>query len=87
MIFMVLVGGLGSFEGPILGAIVLFIIQTEFISNGTVYLAGIGATAILFAIFLPRGVWGTVTDRFGIQLLPVGRELVVSEEPAQEPDP
>jgi hypothetical protein len=28
-------------------------------------------------------VWGTITDRFGIQLLPVGRELVV-EEPAVE---
>jgi branched-chain amino acid transport system permease protein len=87
MIFMVLVGGLGSFEGPILGALVLFVIQTEFISNGTVYLTGIGATAILFAIFLPRGVWGTVTDRFGIQLLPVGRELVIAEEPPPEPEP
>jgi branched-chain amino acid transport system permease protein len=84
MIFMVLVGGLGSFEGPILGAIVLWIIQTEFISNGTVYLTGIGATAILFAIFVPRGVWGTVIDRFGIVLLPVGRELVVDEPPEED---
>jgi branched-chain amino acid transport system permease protein len=50
-------------------------------------LAGLGATAIVFAILVPRGVSGAVTDRFGIQLLPVGRELVVSEEPAQEPDP
>ena len=85
-VFMVLVGGLGSFEGPILGALVLFVIQTEFISNGTIYLTGIGATAILFAIFMPRGLWGAVTDRFGIQLLPVGRELVVSEQPAEEPE-
>ena len=29
MIFMVLVGGLGTFEGPILGAVVLFVIQTS----------------------------------------------------------
>jgi branched-chain amino acid transport system permease protein len=87
MIFMVLVGGLGTFEGPILGALVLFFIQTEFIDNGTLYLAGLGATAIVFAIFVPRGVWGTVTDRFGINLLPVGRELVVSEAPQEEPPP
>ncbi len=40
MIFMVLVGGLGTFEGPILGAIVLFVIQNHFSSSGTVYLAG-----------------------------------------------
>ncbi len=87
MIFMVLVGGLGTFEGPIIGAIVLFVIQTEFAPTAPWYLVGLGATAILFALFLPRGLWGTVTDRFGIQLLPVGRELVVSEEPAQEPEP
>jgi branched-chain amino acid transport system permease protein len=87
MIFMVLVGGLGTYEGPILGAVVLWVIQTEFISNGTVYLAGIGVTAIVFAIFVPRGVWGLVTDRFGIQLLPVGRELVVEEAAAEEGRP
>jgi branched-chain amino acid transport system permease protein len=27
MIFMVLVGGLGTFEGPIVGAIILFVVQ------------------------------------------------------------
>jgi branched-chain amino acid transport system permease protein len=80
MIFMVLVGGLGSFEGPILGALVLWVIQTKFISNGTVYLTGIGVTAIVFAIFLPRGVWGLVAERFGIDLLPVGRELMLDDE-------
>lgn len=80
MVFMVLVGGLGTFEGPVLGALVLFIIQTEFVDNGTLYLTGLGLTAIIFAIFLPRGVWGTIVDRFGIRLLPVGRELVVDEK-------
>ena len=34
MIFMVLVGGLGTFEGPILGAILLFAIQTTFTQGG-----------------------------------------------------
>jgi branched-chain amino acid transport system permease protein len=52
MIFMVLVGGLGTFEGPILGGI-----------------------AIGVALFLPRGLWGAVRDRFGLQLLPVGYRL------------
>jgi hypothetical protein len=26
----------------------------------------------VFALLLPRGIWGTVEDRFGIRLLPVG---------------
>ncbi len=75
MIFMVLVGGLGTFEGPIIGAVVLFLIQNQYGNNGVWYLVGLGATAIAFALFLPRGIWGTVEERFGIRLLPVGYRL------------
>jgi branched-chain amino acid transport system permease protein len=72
MIFMVLVGGLGTFEGPIVGAILLFAIQTTFTQGGPWYLVGLGATAALFALVLPRGLWGTVEERLGLRLLPVG---------------
>ena len=72
MIFMVLVGGLGTFEGPIIGAILLFAIQTTFTQGGPWYLVGLGATAALFALVLPRGLWGTVEERLGLRLLPVG---------------
>jgi branched-chain amino acid transport system permease protein len=75
MIFMVLVGGLGTFEGPIIGAVLLFLIQNEFSDSGVWYLVGLGATAMAFALFLPRGVWGTVEERFGIRLMPVGYRL------------
>jgi branched-chain amino acid transport system permease protein len=75
MIFMVLVGGLGTFEGPIIGAILLFLIQNEFSNSGVWYLVGLGATAMAFALFLPRGIWGTVEERFGIRLMPVGYRL------------
>lgn len=71
-IFMVLVGGLGTIEGPILGAVVLFLIQDWFSDLGVWYLIGLGMVAILFALLLPRGIWGTVEGRFGIQLMPVG---------------
>ena len=79
MIFMVLVGGLGTFEGPILGAILLFAIQTTFTSGGPWYLVGLGATAALFALVLPRGLWGTIEERLGLQLLPVGYRVVGSK--------
>ncbi len=72
MIFMVLVGGLGTFEGPILGAVILFLLQDQFGNGGVWYLVGLGTTAILFALFLPRGIWGTITDRFEIPLAPIG---------------
>ena len=76
MIFMVLVGGLGTFEGPILGAILLFAIQTTFTQGGPWYLVGLGATAALFALALPRGLWGTIEERFGLHLMPVGYRVV-----------
>lgn len=75
MIFMVLVGGLGTFEGPIIGAIVFYLIQNQFADSGAWYLVGLGATAIAFALFLPRGLWGTVEGRLSLRLLPVGYRL------------
>jgi len=75
MIFMALVGGLGTFEGPILGAIVFFVIQDQFGDNGVWYLVGLGAAAIAFALLLPRGLWGVLQERFDLHLFPVGYRL------------
>ena len=72
MILMALVGGLGTFEGPILGALLFFVLQDQFGENGVWYMAGLGVAAILFALFLPRGLWGEIEARFGLRLLPVG---------------
>ena len=75
MIFMVLVGGLGTFEGPILGAIVLYLLQPYVSSTAVWYFVMLGGIAIAFALVLPKGIWGTVADRFGLRLLPVGYRL------------
>jgi branched-chain amino acid transport system permease protein len=75
MIFMVLVGGLGTFEGPIVGAIVLFFVQNQFADAGAWYLIGLGLVAVAFALFLPRGLWSLAADRLPGPLLPVGYRL------------
>jgi branched-chain amino acid transport system permease protein len=77
MIFMVLVGGLGTFEGPIIGAVLFFAIEAWFGATGVWYLVGLGAAALLFALFLPKGLWGWVDQRLGLRLLPVGRWLKI----------
>jgi branched-chain amino acid transport system permease protein len=86
MIFMVLVGGLGTFEGPIVGAILLFAIQTTFTQGGPWYLVGLGATATLFALAMPRGLWGLAEERLGLRLLPVGYRVVAAPSAKAEPD-
>lgn len=76
MIFMVLVGGLGTFEGPIVGAVVLYLLETYTAGPlGVWYLVMLGGVAIGVALFLPRGIWGTVQERFNVRLLPVGYRL------------
>ncbi len=75
MIFMVLVGGLGTFEGPIIGAVALYVLQTYGPNGGVWYFILLGGIAIGFALILPRGIWGTVQERFNVQLLPVGYRL------------
>lgn len=75
MIFMVLVGGIGKFEGAILGAVLFFVIETYFGNLGVWYLIGLGATAVLFSLYLPSGLWGAIEQRSDVRLLPIGYRL------------
>lgn len=75
MLFMVLVGGIGTFIGPILGALLFFALQEIFGGFGAWYLAGIGVVAILFALYLPRGLMGLWLDRGGEEPLTMRRRL------------
>ena len=74
------IGGAGFFFGPILGAVIFFLIETWFGSAGVWYLVGLGATALVFALMLPRGIWGAIERRTGLRLLPVGYRLDVRQE-------
>ena len=80
MTFMALVGGLGTFEGAILGAVVFFAIETWFGDMGVWYLVGLGATALVFALLFPRGFWGWVEDSTSLRLLPIGYRLRLTKE-------
>lgn len=76
MLFMVLVGGLGTIEGPIIGAVTFFVLQEVFGDFGAWYLAGVGLIAVLFALYVPNGIWGEVQRRKGVHLLRTGAHLI-----------
>lgn len=80
MIFIVVIGGLGTIEGPILGAIVFFLLQQWLSDLGPWYLVILGVIAIVITLFLPRGLWGLVSGNGRIRLFPVGYRLMTAKE-------
>ena len=95
MIFMVVIGGLGRIEGPILGAIVFFVLQETLADFGSAYLVTLGVVAILVVLLSPTGLWGWITARRPISLFGVHRRLIRAgaagngptavQEPTEEP--
>ncbi len=75
MIFAVLIGGIGTIEGPILGTIVFLALQQWLANYGTWYFIVLGCLAIGIAIWAPRGIWGYISARLNIRLFPVGYGL------------
>ena len=75
VIFIVVIGGIGSIEGPIIGVIVLYILQSLLADFGSWYLLALGLIGIVVMLFAPRGLWGLFTERTGIQLFPLRRRL------------
>jgi branched-chain amino acid transport system permease protein len=70
VIFIVVIGGIGTIEGPILGVLVFFILQSLLADYGSWYLMALGVIGIAIMLFAPRGLWGLFSDRTGIQLFP-----------------
>ena len=71
MLFMVLVGGMGTIEGRVLGALVLFGLQRRCLRT-VLYLVIVGDLAVAAALIAPRGLWGFAAARLSWSLLPVG---------------
>lgn len=80
VIFIVVIGGIGTLEGPIIGTILYFLLRETLADLGTTYLMILGATAIVIMLFAPKGIWGLIKERFGIELFPMTRRIIVKQE-------
>jgi branched-chain amino acid transport system permease protein len=75
VIFMVVIGGIGTLEGPFIGMLIYFVLRELLADYGSIYLMLMGAIAIVVMLWAPFGIWGWVVQRFDLQLFPVGRRL------------
>lgn len=76
VIFMAVIGGLGTFEGPIIGALVYILLRETLANLGPAYLIILGGIAIAIMLIEPRGLWGWVRARWQLQLLPLQLRVV-----------
>jgi branched-chain amino acid transport system permease protein len=82
VIFMVVIGGIGTLEGPFIGMLVFIVLRELLADYGAYYLILMGAIAIIVMLKAPSGIWGYISHRFNIELFPVGRRLALA--PAED---
>lgn len=80
VIFIVVIGGIGTIEGPIIGTLVFFALRETLADLGTIYLMVLGLVAIVIMLKAPKGVWGLIKDRFDLQLFPLGYRVENSDD-------
>ncbi|MDT4834080.1 urea ABC transporter, permease protein UrtC [compost metagenome] len=76
VIFIVIIGGIGTLEGPLIGTLIYFVLRSCFAEFGALYMIILGSVAVLMMLKAPQGVWGLVSERFGWQLFPMQRRLI-----------
>ena len=76
MIFIVVIGGMCTIEGPIIGAIVFFSLQQWLSDLGAWYLVILGIVAVIIVLFLPKGLWGLISGSGRIRLFPTGYRVM-----------
>jgi branched-chain amino acid transport system permease protein len=75
VIFIVVIGGIGTLEGPILGTLLFFLLRETMADLGSYYLIALGVVAIVTMLKAPQGLWGLIRARWGLELFPLSRRV------------
>ena len=62
-VMMCLLGGMGTFFGPFIGAALFLTLEDVATALTTHWMAIVGAVFMVFVLFFPAGVWGTLMKR------------------------
>lgn len=74
IIFNVVIGGIGSFEGPIIGTIVYFVLREYLSELGTWNLILLGTFSIIVILIERRGLWGLFRRVLADDIVPVAHK-------------
>ena len=59
-VMMCLLGGMGTFFGPFVGAAVFLLLEDVVTHLTRYWMAVVGAIFMVFVLFFPRGIWGSI---------------------------
>lgn len=82
LIFITVIGGVGTIEGPIIGTLIYFVLRETTSQYGEWYFIILGLLAIVVTIWSPRGIYGYVVRKKNFFLFPVQRKLRYGGEEA-----
>lgn len=86
VIFIVVIGGIGTLPGPVVGVLVFYGLERLLADYGTVYLIVLGLIGIAIMLFARRGLWGTFVARTGVDPLPLGHAApAIRTSPGERP--
>jgi branched-chain amino acid transport system permease protein len=81
-IFIVVIGGLGSLEGPLIGTALFFLVREFLADYGAWYMILLGGLAVGAMLAYPQGLWGFATERWDLRFFPVGRRVRLDRDPS-----
>ena len=82
-IFIVMVGGIGSIEGPLVGALLYFAADRLFGRFGATYMVVLGLMTLCMALFARGGLWGLWCKRVDAPWFPLRRRLLRRSDAAK----
>lgn len=65
VVMLCLLGGMGTYFGPFVGAALFLLIQDQASAVTEHWQLYVGAVFVAFVLFFPKGIWGTLLERIG----------------------
>ncbi|MCL2392124.1 MAG: branched-chain amino acid ABC transporter permease [Oscillospiraceae bacterium] len=75
MVFIVVIGGIGTIEGPIIGAAIYVFLRQFLFNFPGMSLIILGSIAVIVILVAPKGIMGAIHGKFGFELFSVRRKM------------
>jgi branched-chain amino acid transport system permease protein len=69
LVFIVIIGGIGTIEGPILGAFIFVLLSQSLAEYFSVSMLILGTIAIIVILVAPKGIMGSLQEKLGFEIL------------------